>query len=295
MAIAIGSLALVASGCDKVEPPTKPAPGTDADTTDKDATADKGAKPRSKSKRAKPTGPKHTCNVCGTTAVFKTTSRRKDATCPVCKCSERHRLFIHYLAHGSTLLHEKLDVLHFSPNECEETALRHQPNWHYVTTDFMHEEDLSLDLTNADQPDDSWDLMILYHLLEHIPDDKKAMSEMYRILRPGGRAILQVPLEIGLAETYEDPTITDPKERRKHFGQSDHVRKYSIQGLRERLEAVGFEVEALDYLGQLDPAVVERHQFSGAFDPPLDEAIWIVTKPGGGGGDPLPEGHVDSD
>ena len=112
-----------------------------------------------------------------------------------------------------------------------------------------------------------------------IPDDKAAIGEMFRILRPGGRAILQVPLEEGVTEIHEDPSITTVAGRRKHFGQGDHVRKYAAKGLRERLEAVGFEVEIVDYLGQLDAALIEKHRWSGEFDPALDESIWVATKP----------------
>ena len=282
----VGGLLIASPGCDDPAPPVKTAkesepPAADADEDGEagEAKAKAKAKPKKAKAKAKPKGPKYTCNVCGSTTVFADAGARKSASCPVCKCSERHRLLIHYLDNASTLLEEKLDVLHVSPQECEETALRHQPNWHYVTSDYLHDEDLRLDLTNADQPDASWDLIILYHIFEHIEDDQKAMSETFRLLRPGGRAIIQVPLEEGVTEIYEDPTITSRAERHKHFGQGDHVRKYSPDGLRERLEAAGFQVEAVDYLGTLDPAVVEKHKLSGDFEPPLDESIWIATKP----------------
>lgn len=233
---------------------------------------------------------KHTCNICGSTSVFKDArlTKRPAALCPVCKSFERHRLLIHYLEHGTDLFHRKLDVLHFSPQEAEETVLRHQPNWHYVTTDYEHTEDLRLDLTDLDQPDASWDLVIVYHIFEHIIEDQKGMNELYRILRPGGQAIVQVPIEVGLAEIYEDASITSPKERAKHFGQSNHVRKYSAKGFRERLEAAGCEVEVVDYISQLEPAFVAKHHMQGQFEPPLDESIWLCKKPAAAGAAPSP-------
>jgi SAM-dependent methyltransferase len=269
---------LIAFGLSGCGGSTKPA-------GDENAEAAKGKAKKAKAKKAKANEKKHTCNICGSTTVFKKAAKRPSTECPVCKSRERHRLLIHYLEHGAKMFQQKLEVLHFSPQEAEETVLRHQPNWRYVTTDYEHTEDLGLDLTAIDQPNDSWDLVIVYHIFEHIIEDQKGMKELYRIVRPGGKAIVQVPLELAQAEIHEDPTITSAKERAKHFGQANHVRKYSIKGFRERLEAVGFQVEAVDYISQLDPAFVEKHRMGGVFKPPMDESIWVCTKPGG----PAPE------
>ena len=220
------------------------------------------------------------CNVCGNTGKFKKFASRKRSVCPTCKSKERHRLLMHYLANASPLAHEKLDVLHFSPETAEKDFLRRElPHLHYVTTDYLHTEELRLDLTQLDLPDASWDVLIVYHILEHIEDDQKAMREMFRVLRPGGMAILQVPIDKSRVDIYEDPTITDPKARTKAFGQKDHVRRYSSSGLEKRLAAAGFVVEPVDYLAQLTPAVVEKHRLGGKWKTPQDERIWLAHKP----------------
>jgi len=222
----------------------------------------------------------HTCNLCGATARFTEFNNRPEATCPNCKSRERHRLLMHYMRNETRLFHDKLDMLHFSPIGPEKDILRNAPNLHYVTADYSQGEDLRLDLTSVEQPDASWDVIVAYHVLEHIVEDQKAIHEMYRILRPGGQAILQVPLEPGRKTIYEDTAIVSPKERARHFGgHADHVRLYSAGGFKQRLEAAGFVVEAVDYVARLDPSVVERHAMRSKAKKPDIEDIWIARKP----------------
>ncbi|MCR9162400.1 MAG: methyltransferase domain-containing protein [Nannocystaceae bacterium] len=221
-----------------------------------------------------------TCNICDTTARFRGFARRQNAVCPNCKAKERHRLLMHYLEHETDVWTAKLDVLHFSPDAAQKAVFKSLPNLNYVTADYLRtDEDLQLDLTNLDQPDESWDVLIVYHILEHIPDDRAAMKEMLRVLRPGGRAFVQVPIEVGRKKNYEDPSITTDAGRSKAFGQKDHVRKYGSKGFMRRLKAAGFEVDPVDYISMLDPAVVEKYRMSASFKPPLDESIWVLTRP----------------
>jgi len=187
---------------------------------------------------------------------------------------------MHYLEHDTNVWSDELDMLHFSPAQSQEDVFRQLPKLNYKTADYLRDdEDLQLDLTNLEQPEASWDVLLIYHILEHIPDDEAAMSEMFRVLRPGGRAFVQVPIEIGRKSNYEDPTITTDKGRARAFGQKDHVRKYGSEGFRERLEAAGFDVDPVDYLSKLEPNVVEKHRLSADFKTPLDERIWVLTKP----------------
>ena len=228
----------------------------------------------------KPEQPPATCNVCGQEAKFRGFAGRKNAVCPTCRSKERHRLLMHYLEHETDLWSAKLDVLHFSPAQAQEDRFRILANLNYKTADYLRtDEDLQLDLTNLDQPDGSWDVLVVYHILEHIPDDKAALREMYRVLRPGGRAFVQVPIEIGRKENYEDPSITTDKGRARAFGQKDHVRKYGSEGFRERTEGAGFEVDAVDYIAKLDPTLVEKHRLSADFKTALDQRIWVLNKP----------------
>ena len=106
--------------------------------------------------------------------------------------------------------------------------------------------DVKADLLDLPFQDEEFDVVFCNHVLEHIIEDKKAMKELYRVLKPGGWGILQVPLKRANSETYEDFSITDPKERQIHFGQYDHVRWYAMDYFT-RLESVGFEVEILEY------------------------------------------------
>lgn len=221
-----------------------------------------------------------TCNICGTHAQFQGFAVRKNAVCPKCRSKERHRLVMHYLEHETNMWSAKLDVLHFSPDRAQKEVFQELSNLNYVTADYFRpDEDLKLDLTDLAQPDNSWDALVIYHILEHIPDDKKAMREMYRVLRPGGRAFVQVPIEVGRDKNYEDPSITTDQGRSKAFGQKDHVRKYGRKGFKRRLKAAGFKVEVVDYISQLPPETVAEHRMSASFQPPLDESIWVLHKP----------------
>lgn len=235
----------------------------------------------------------HVCNVCGSDKGFKTGVGRKLEVCKECSSKGRHRLLAHFLEHETPLFTDKLDVLHFGPNPGLISRLQKLENLNYATADILDERaDHVLDITAIDLPDESWDYVIVYHVLEHIVDDKKAMRELFRILRPGGKVILQVPLWPGRTEIYEDPAITDWKERKRHFGQGNHVRKYAAKGLQERLEATGFEVEVIDYLGRLDQALIQKHSLRADFKPPMDQSIWVATrpKPAAQGDEPAPAG-----
>ena len=105
------------------------------------------------------------------------------------------------------------------------------------------EADEKYDIQAIDVADNSFDMVLCYHVLEHIPDDRKAMSELYRVLKPEGICYIQTPFNDG--EIYEDKSIITPEGRLEHFGQDDHLRIYSATGLKSRLEQVGFEVEIM--------------------------------------------------
>lgn len=221
------------------------------------------------------------CTVCGKTARFKTRKGRRYAECSNCGAYERHRLMLHFLSHREGLLDPGTAVLHFAPNAGIERYLRSREGLTYKTADLFTQADLKLDLTAIAQPDASWDVVICYHVLEHVDDDRKAMSEIYRVLKPGGVAILQVPLQIGRDVTDEDPSVTNPAERLRRFGQEDHVRFYGAADFETRLKAAGFEVDGLDYIEQLGPELVEQLHLSREPDggPKPDERIFVVTKP----------------
>ncbi|WP_345785318.1 methyltransferase domain-containing protein [Thalassobacterium sedimentorum] len=179
--------------------------------------------------------------------------------CPHCKSLERTRLFSLYLA-KYRILETQLDILHFAPEKGLESIFRAANIKGYLTTDlFMPNVDKVEDITKMSFPDNAFDLIYCSNVLEHIEDDKAAMSELYRILRPGGQAIIQVPI-IG-ETTYEDPNIRSETERYKHFGQGDHVRVYGTD-IEERLTSAGFDVSPFDILDELDLTEFEKDRMN---------------------------------
>jgi len=145
------------------------------------------------------------------------------------------------------LLNEGITVLDFSPARDIYRLMRKQKGINYFSTDLSGEfiADYNYDITNIDAVDNKFDLIICYHILEHIIDDIKAMQELYRVLKPKGHILVQTPFKEG--KIYEDYTISSSEDRLKHFGQDDHVRIYSVEGLKNRLISVGFTVEVLSY------------------------------------------------
>src|SRR5690606_7130456 len=114
------------------------------------------------------------------------------------------------------------------------------------------------DICNLPFENDSFDVILCNHVLEHIPDDTKAMHELYRILKPGGMGIFQIPQDLNRENTFEDNSITDPKKRAEIFGQYDHVRVYG-RDYFDKLRSIGFKVKEVDYTRQLPPEAVQRH------------------------------------
>lgn len=164
----------------------------------------------------------------------------------------RQRLVWLYLKNEIGILTKQLKVLHIAPEVSYFGILKQQVNLEYTAGDKMMEgygEQAgvdNIDLTDLPYDSNYFDLIICNHVLEHIPDDLQAMSEMIRVLSPGGMAVLTVPINEELKETYEDFSITSPTERKKHFGQWDHVRWYGID-IKERLEQAGFTVDMNRY------------------------------------------------
>jgi SAM-dependent methyltransferase len=199
------------------------------------------------------------CPCCGGRfRAFRPRSGRPDARCPRCDSYERHRVLWLWLRDRSGLLEQELDVLHIAPEPVFESRLRSLPNLRYTGGDlFPSGDQVRVDLTAIAFPDDSFDVVICNHVLDEIPDDRLAIREMHRVLRPGGRLISQTPVEPGRERTFEDPSLS-PEERRRVFDTADDVRIYG-RDFVARLAEPGFEVTVVDYVAELDPAVVERH------------------------------------
>jgi predicted SAM-dependent methyltransferase len=171
----------------------------------------------------------------------------RNAMCPVCGSSDRVRLLYLFLKTKTNLFNQDIKLLHIAPEKPLLDILIKQKNIEYLTADLNSENVMvKIDITNIQYPDNSFDIILCNHVLEHISDDRKAMSELYRVLKPGGWAILQVPISKILEKTYEDFTIISPQEREKHFGQKNHVRIYG-KDYTQRLKEAGFTVEAYSW------------------------------------------------
>jgi SAM-dependent methyltransferase len=187
-------------------------------------------------------GPVLHCPLCGEDHRFLVTGvpPRPNAVCPACDSLERHRLLSLYLAQYPELVSGKA-VLHFAPEQAIKRLIENLSPRNYVTADLQPERgDIILSIEDIKMPD-SFDLIIVSHILEHV-DDRAALRELYAAVKPGGVAIIMVPIVEGWAETYENERVTTETERLRHFGQEDHVRLYG-RDLRERIRDAGFVLE----------------------------------------------------
>jgi methyltransferase family protein len=198
----------------------------------------------------------------------------KAEECPVCGSHRRHRLIWLYFHTKFDLRKQPtISMLHLAP-EPELTALfRSYPQIDYLSADIQSGRAMvKMDITAIDYPKDSFDAIYCSHVLEHIPDDRKAMAELLRVLKPGGWAILQVPIDSERETTFEDPTIAKPEDRERAFWQFDHVRLYG-RDYQKRLEEAGFEVTVDWYVRDLSHRQVRRMGLDEL------EGIYVCTKP----------------
>lgn len=199
---------------------------------------------------------------------------RAQAQCPVCKSTDRERLLFLYLTRKTDLPNERLSMLHVAPEPALSAFLRELPNLEYLSADLNPDIAMvQLDITRIGYPEGNFDVVICNHVLEHIIDDAKAMRELYRVLRPGGWGILQVPISLALERTFEDFSITTEAQREQVFGQSDHVRIYAKDYV-ERLRDSGFIVAPYDWWAN-DDFVGQDNRF-GLLQ---DETLFLVRKP----------------
>jgi predicted SAM-dependent methyltransferase len=187
--------------------------------------------------------------------------QRNNVLSPSTLSLERHRLLWLYLKNETTffLESEKKKVLHFAPEQAFYKLFRNQKNIDYTTTDlFSPLADVKADICNLPFQDNAYDYIFCNHVLEHIADDTKAMKELFRVLKPKGMAILQIPQDLKRATTFSDDSITNQKERAKIFGQYDHVRIYG-RDYFEKLRTIGFTVVEEDYTKKISPELVEKY------------------------------------
>jgi len=178
---------------------------------------------------------------------------RYDKLTPSNGAWSRHRLLWLYLIYNTDLLKrkDKIKLLHPSPELCFYEKFIRMQTIDYYPSDISEKGLLNIDLTDIQYPDNYFDYIICNHILEHIPDDIKAIKELYRVLKDSGTAIIMVPINEKFDKTYEDLSITTSKERERHFGQWDHVRWYGMD-IKERFISAGFYVEMIRYSDLFD-------------------------------------------
>ncbi len=231
--------------------------------------------------RIRYSGNTYTCPICGYHAKSFLSAglyvKRANEKCPSCGSLTRHRhvwLFLEEYLKGK----RDIKILHFAPEKPIADRLVKREGVDYRTSqyDCNVAADYHLDIQAIDLPDNQFDVIICSHVLEHIPDDQKAMREMYRILKPGGIAIVLVPLWPSEKHaTYENSAITDVRDRIIHFGQYDHLRIYGLDVV-DRLKNARFNVTITDMEKQMDQRLSTQYRLHNMSD--IRELIFLSTK-----------------
>lgn len=198
---------------------------------------------------------------------------RSNALCPSCLSLERHRLIWLYLKNQTTFFEQKSDILHIAPEPCFLKRFEKIHGEKYITADLESPlAKIKMDVHHMPFPDSSFDAVLCNHVLEHVDNDIQAMTEILRVLRPNGYAILQVPFFAPIPEvTIEDTSVGDPRERERLFGQDDHVRKFG-KDYYKRIERAGLRAEASTFAASLPPSECRRFGIS------REEVLYIGRK-----------------
>ncbi len=187
---------------------------------------------------------------------------RENVLSPSTLSLERHRLLWLYLKNETDFFTAPHKVLHFAPEQAFYRKFKKLKQLQYTTTDLNSPlADVKADICALPFKDNSFDIILCNHVLEHIPDDRKAIGELYRVLKPSGWGIFQIPQDLKREVTYEDDSITDKKERAKIFGQYDHVRIYG-RDYFDRLKEAGFKVNEVDYTSGMTDSDIEKYRLA---------------------------------
>lgn len=208
------------------------------------------------------------CPICGYEGMFSPVKHKPEIWCPGCDSRPRHRLLKLWMDR-EMVLPDGADVIHFAAEPWVRSVIEAR-GAHYQTADINDKFELQLDITAIELSDESVDMVIANHVLEHV-DDRAAFAEMFRVLRPGGQAVITVPMIEGFDETYEDPSLTTPEARALHYGDADHLRWYG-RDVRDRFARPGFAVSEFT---ALEPEAARHALHRG-------EKVFIGLKPNGG-------------
>lgn len=227
-------------------------------------------------------GSTHYCPICESySSGFAPRRNRRNVECTNCGSRPRHRRDWLYIRQHTNLLDgTPKNLLHVAPEEGLEKRFQQAPNIDYLSADLDPERAMvAMDITDIQYPDDTFDVIYCSHVLEHVPDDRRAMRELYRVLKPGGWAIINAP--ISRKTTLEDPSITSPEQRARVFGQWNHVRRYG-EDYTDRLRESGFEVSAERFVDGFSDEDVERLGLHASPRTP-DSYVYVSRKPAASG------------
>jgi SAM-dependent methyltransferase len=216
------------------------------------------------------------CPVCSSTfskmLPYGRIVSRENALCPECLSLERHRLMWLFLKNKTSFFTDKIKLLHVAPEHCFINRFEALPNLEYITADIESPlAKVKMDVHHIPFEENTFDVVFCNHVLEHVDNDIQAMKEMLRVLKPGGWAILQSPIDPTRTVTFEDINITDPAERERVHGQDDHMRTYGLD-YGERIKSSGFVVTESLYVKELPAELVKRYCLPG------DEIVYYCEK-----------------
>lgn len=227
-------------------------------------------------------GNKVECTVCGrhysSFLPYGRVRTRKNALCPNCLALERHRLMWLYLQEKTNFLTDNLKVLHVAPELCFLKKFDALDNLDYITADLESPwAKVHFDVHEIPFEDDTFDVVICNHLLEHVEDDRKSLKELYRVMKPGGWGIMQSPINPSREVTDEDRSLKTPKEREEKYGQNDHLRDFGLD-YPERLKAGGFKVVVDEFVKSLPEEKIKRHALLTGGSLTVNDFIYRVEK-----------------
>ena len=197
---------------------------------------------------------------------------RENALAPDSMSLERHRLMWLFLKERTNFFNSNLKFLHIAPEYCFIKIFKNMKNLDYTTGDLISPwADVKMDVHNIPFPENTFDVVICNHVLEHVDDSDVVMKEFYRVMKPGGWGIFQVPIDLESKTTKEDKSITDPKEREKLYWQSDHLRLFGLD-YPDKLRNAGFKVTESNFINQIEKDLIIRYAL------PKDEIIYLCEK-----------------
>ena len=197
---------------------------------------------------------------------------RENALAPDSMSLERHRLMWLFLKERTNFFNSNLKFLHIAPEYCFIKIFKNMKNLDYTTGDLISPwADVKMDVHNIPFAENTFDVVICNHVLEHVDDSDVVMKEFYRVMKPGGWGIFQVPIDLESKTTKEDKSIIDPKERERLYWQSDHLRLFGLD-YPDKLRNAGFKVTESNFINQIEKDLIIRYAL------PKDEIIYLCEK-----------------